>query len=127
MMRLKAKDMVASVLVAAIAVPYIGYLVSGDMPFIKDARGMTGTGVVLGIAAFFVMWWGDPLDQAGKAETAAAVVSLVLGAAALAFAETAAADVLLAVFMTSIALVWFMKLVDHAGGLHWHEPTGVAR
>ena len=127
MMRLKAKDLVATALVAAIAVPYIGYLVNGEMPFIKDARGMAGTGLVLGIAAFFVMWWGDPLDQAGKAETAAAVTSLLLGAVALAFAEAAAAEMLLAVFMVSIALVWAVKLIDHAGALHWHQPTGVAR
>lgn len=127
MMRLKAKDLVATVLVAAIAVPYIGYLVRGEMPFIKDPRGMSATGLVLGIAAFGVMQMADPLDRVGKVEAGIAVVSLVLGAVALAFAETAAAEALLAVFMITIALVWVMKLIDHAGVLHWHDPTGVAR
>ena len=127
MMRLKARDLVATVLVVAIAVPYIGYLARGEMPFIEDPRGMSATGLVLGIAAFWVMQKGDPLDQVGKVEAAVAVVSLVLGVAALAFAESASAEVLLALFMVSIALVWTMKLIDHAGVLHWHGPTGVAR
>jgi hypothetical protein len=126
-MRLTAKDWVATGLVAAIAVPYIGYLVRGEMPFIEDARGMAATGLVLGIAAYLVMTWGDSFDQVGKAETALAVVGLALGVVALAFAEGAAAEVLLAVFMTSILVIWAVKLVDHAGLLHWHEHTGVAR
>jgi hypothetical protein len=127
MMRLKAKDLVASVLVAAIAVPYIGYLVRGEMPFIQDPRGMSATGLVLGAAAFWVMQMGDPLDQVGKVEAAVAVVALVLGVVAFAFAEAASAEALLAVFMVSIGLVWALKMVDHAGALHWHGTTGVAR
>lgn len=126
-MRLKAKDMVATLLVAAIFVPYIGYLVRGDMPFIEDPRGMSATGLVLGVAAYLVMTWGDSFDQVGKAETALAAVALGLGLAALVFAETAAAEALLAVFMGSILVIWAVKLVDHMGLLHWHQPTGVAR
>lgn len=126
-MRLKAKDWVATILVVAIAVPYIGYLVRGDMPFIQDDRGMSATGLVLGVAAYLVMTWGDAFDQAGKAETALAVVALVIGVAALVFAETAASEVLLAIFMGSILVVWAVKMVDHAGVAHWHEPAGVAR
>jgi hypothetical protein len=127
MMRLKAKDWIATVLVAAIAVPYIGYLVRGEMPFIKDPRGMSATGLVLGVAAYLVMTWGDSFDRAGKTETALAVTGLLLGGAAVVFAEAAVAEVLLAVFMAAIAVVWVVKLVDHAGVLHWHAPTGVAR
>lgn len=127
MMRLKAKDWIATVLVAAIAVPYIGYLVRGEMPFIQDARGMSATGLVLGIAAYLVMARGDSFDQAGKVETTLAGVSLVLGLAALLLAETAAAEVWLFLFMASVVVTWAVKLADHAGRLHWHEPTGVAR
>jgi hypothetical protein len=127
MMRLKAKDWFATVLVAAVAVPYIGYLVRGEMPFIEDPRGMAGTGLVLGVAAYAVMTWGDSFDQAGTVEAALAVVSLILGVVALAFAEAGAAEALLAVFMGSIVVIWAVKLVDHAGLLHWHGPTGVAR
>jgi hypothetical protein len=126
-MRLTLKDLAATVLVAAIAVPYIGYLIRGDMPFIEDARGMSATGLVLALAAFLVMSWGDAFDRVSKVETAAAVAVLALGVVALIFAETAAAEGLLAAFMISIALIWVAKLVDHADFLHWHAPTGVAR
>jgi hypothetical protein len=40
---------------------------------------------------------------------------LVLGVVALALAEMAVAEVLLAVFMASILIVWAVELMDHAG------------
>ena len=126
-MRVKLKDLFATLLMAAIAVPYIGYLVRGEMPLIEDPRGMAGTGVFFGAVALFVMWRGDAFDWTGKAETAMAVVSLALGVAAYELSGTGAADVLLAVFMVSIALVWMVKLLDHTGVLHWHEPADAAR
>ena len=121
-MRLKSKDLLASILFAAIAVPYVGYLVNGEMPFIKDPRGMSATGLVLGVVAYLVMRRDDLFDRVGKAETALAGVSLVLGIVALALAETAAAEVLLAVFMGSILIVWAVELMDHAGILPGAGP-----
>jgi hypothetical protein len=116
-MRLKSKDLLGSILFAAIAVPYVGYLINGEMPFIKDPRGMSATGLVLGVVAYLVMRRDDLSDRVGKAETALAGTSLVLGIVALALAETAAAEVLLAVFMASILIVWAVELMDHAGVL----------
>jgi hypothetical protein len=116
-MRLKIRDLVATILVAAIAVPYVGYLINGETPFIKDPRGMSATGLVLGVAAYLVLRRGDLFDRVGKAETGLAVLALVLGVVALALAETAAAEVLLAVFMGSILIVWAVELLDHAGVL----------
>ena len=126
-MKIKARDWVATILVVAIAVPYIGYLIRGEMPFVEDPRGMSGIGLVLGVAAYLLMTWGDSFDRFGKVETAVAAVALVLGVVALAFAEAAAAEALLAVFMTAILVVWAMKMADHVGLLHRHEPTGAAR
>jgi len=117
------KDLIATVLVVAIGVPYVGYLVRGDMPFVEDPRGMAGIGLVLGIAAFLVMRLGDENDRLGKTETTVALISLALGVTALALAETAAAEALLAVFMGSIAVVWMLELADHVGVLH-HAHTG---
>jgi hypothetical protein len=114
-MRLRFKDLIATILFAAIAVPYLGYLINGEMPFIKDPRGMSATGLVLGVIAYLVMRRDDLFDRIGKAETALAAVSLVLGIVALALAETAAAEVLLTVFMGSILLVLAVELMDHAG------------
>lgn len=123
-MKLTLRDLVATLLVLAIAVPYIGYLMNGSMPYIEDPRGMSAVGLLLGAVAFLVMRSGDELDRAGKAEAGMALVSLVLGLVALAFAETAAAEALLAVFMVSILVVWAVEMIDHAGVTHWHQAPG---
>ena len=126
-MRLKAKDLVATALVAAVAVPYIGYLVRGEMPFIEDVRGMSATGLVLGGVAYWVIARGDRLEGFSLVATYAAVAGLIAGLVALLFAEFAAAEALLAIFMVTIVVVLAMKLSEHAGVVHWHTPTGVAR
>lgn len=114
-MRLGVKDVVATVLVALIAIPYIGYLINGEMPFVKDPRGMAAVGLALGVVAFLVMRWGDAFDRLGVAEIGLAVLVLALGVVTLFLAETAAAEVLLAVFMGSILLMLMVELADHAG------------
>jgi hypothetical protein len=120
-MRLKLRDLVGTVLVLAIGIPYVGYLVNGEMPFVQDPRGMAAIGLVLGGIAFLVMRSGDAMDRIGKVESGIAVGSLVLGVVALVFAEAAAAEILLAVFMASILVVWLLEIVDHAGLVHGHE------
>ncbi len=125
-MRLTMRDLIGTLLVAAIAVPYIGYLVRGEMPFVQDPRGMASLGLVLGTAAFLVLRTGDGFDRLSEAEIAVAGVSALLGIAAIIFAEAAVAELLLALFMGSIALVWLMELADHEGVLPSHHPTGAA-
>lgn len=119
-MKLTFRDAIASILVAAIAVPYIGYLVNGEMPFIKDARGMSAVGLVLGAIAFLVLQSGNADDRLGQGEGVGAIVSMALGVAALLLAESAAAEVLLAVFMGSILVVYAFEVADHAGLVHAH-------
>lgn len=126
-MRFHLKDMFATLLVGAVAVPYIGYLLRGEMPPIEDAHGMAGTALVFGAVACLVMWRGDPWDRTGKGETALAVVSLGLGLAAFELSETAAADLLLAVFMVSLVLVWLVKVSDHTGLLPWRAASRTTR
>jgi hypothetical protein len=120
-MRLKARDLVATLLVIAIAVPYVGYLIDGDMPFVEDARGMSAVGLLLGAAAFGLLLGGNRWDRVGKTETGIAMLSGVLGIVALGFAETAAAELLLALFMGSILVVLAIELIDHAG---WWQHAG---
>jgi NhaP-type Na+/H+ or K+/H+ antiporter len=126
-MKLTLRDLIATVVVAAIGVPYIGYLLNGEMPFIKDPRGMSAVGLVLGAVAYLVLRSTNAHDRVGEVETVAVIVSLALGFAALVLAEAAAADVLLAVFMGSILVVWAFELIDHAGLVHWHDrPHGLS-
>lgn len=124
-MKLKARDLIGTVLVIAIGVPYIWYLIEGEAPFVEDPRGMSAIGLILGLAAYIVMQRGDPDDLTDRVEISLYVVSLGLGVLALLLAETASAEVLLAVFMGSILVVWAIKMMDHAGVLPMAQhPTG---
>jgi steroid 5-alpha reductase family enzyme len=114
-MRLDRRDAFASVLVALILVPYIGYLIRGEMPFIQDPRGMAATGLVLGAAAFLVADRVSVHDAVGRVEVALAVTALTVGVAALLLAETVVAEALLAAFIAMIVIVWTVKLLHHAG------------
>jgi len=120
-MRLQARDLLATLLVVAIAVPYVGYLINGEMPFVQDPRGMSAIGLLLGGVAFWVVRGGNQPGRIGKIEAGLALLSAVLGFVALRFAETAAGEVLLAIFMTSVLVVLVIELIDHAG---WWHQTG---
>jgi hypothetical protein len=61
-MTISRKDLTAPLLLAAIAVPYIGYLVRDEMPFTEDPRGLAATGLLLGIAALLVLRQGDAIE-----------------------------------------------------------------
>jgi hypothetical protein len=123
-MKIVCRDLIATGLVVAIGVPYVGYLVRGEMPFIEDPRGMAAVGLAFGLVAFLVIWPGDADDWINFAEGAVGLLSLALGVTAFALAGTAAGEVLLAVFMGSIAVVWLMELANHAGVLSHHAHHG---
>jgi hypothetical protein len=123
-MRLTPRDAVATLLVAAVVVPYVGYLVEGEMPFIQDPRGMSATALVLGAAAYLVL--GRPVTSKRMERVVVALVAAVavLGVVAFALAETAAAEVLLAVFVVSLVVGFLALLVGRAGfGAHRTTPT----
>jgi hypothetical protein len=127
-MRLTWRDGVATLLVALIGVPYVGYLLQGEMPFIKDPRGMTAVGLVLGVAAFFVARRPSraPHDAASTAEDVLGLIAFGVGIIALILAEAAAAETLLAVFMAAIAVVWAVQMLHHAGVLSTGEGMRAA-
>ena len=51
-MRLTLRDLIATALLLAIGIPYVGYLVAGEMPLVEDARGMSAVGLLLGAVMF---------------------------------------------------------------------------
>lgn len=112
MRHLNRWDGLATVAVVAIAAPYVGYLVNGSMPFVHDPRGMSGVGLVLGAVAFLAL---NQAASMGTVERTLAGGSLILGLVALALAETFAAELLLAVFLGTIAVVWALELGEHTG------------
>ena len=130
-MKLRMRDWIATLLVAAVVVPYVGDLVRGSMPFIEDPRGMAGAGLVLGLVAAPVAGRGEPSEQRNSAKLVLTVVSLLVGVAALAFAETFVASALLAVFMVSIVAVlavhlWSASASPTAMGRGWRIPDARA-
>ena len=42
--KLTLRDILATLVVAAVVVPFIGYSVRGSMPLVHDPRGMAGVG-----------------------------------------------------------------------------------
>jgi hypothetical protein len=87
--RITYKDLVATLLVAAIVVPYLGSLAWGAMPFIQDPRGMAATGLVLGLAAAAVVgraaFVPEPMHRSALGS---GIVALLLGIAACGAAPT---------------------------------------
>jgi hypothetical protein len=127
-MRLSVRDGIAGLLTLGLLVPYIGYLAWGEMPFIEDARGMSATALVLGAAAFLTAGRITVSSMVGKIEASFAVVTLALGITAFAFAETATAEALLAIFVVAVVGVRAVQLLHHAGFLGEHfTPTALPR
>jgi hypothetical protein len=114
-MKLTLRDGVASLLLAAILIPYVGYLVRGEMPFIQDPRGMSATGLVLGAAAFFTAGRLTLSTVVGKIEVGLVALTLAFGVVAVLLAETAAAEALVAVLVGAIVVVWAVQMLHHAG------------
>jgi hypothetical protein len=113
MHKLTVRDLVATLIVAAVVVPFVGYSARGSMPFVEDPRGMAGVGIVgaaLAIAAF-----GRRAFGTGGFETimvSLAVLTLGFGIAAL-VAETTWA--LLVPMVAGLVLMWALALVHDAG------------
>jgi hypothetical protein len=110
--RLTFKDLIATVIVIAVAIPYVGYLIRGEMPFVQDPRGMAAVGVI-GLIACFGAWGVGIHTTFGKVMLLAGVAVLGLGiSAALIGAE--GSELLLAIFMAAIALVYLAETAYHA-------------
>ncbi|MER7251376.1 hypothetical protein [Kribbella sp. NPDC000426] len=120
-MTLRARDVVAMLLVVAVLVPYVGYLMNGQMPLIEDSSAMASTGLVLGGLAFWVIRGGGRPTRPGRAEAGSAALAIVLYILAIALSGTAAAELLLAAFVCSLLLVFALDLLDR-GGPH-HDTT----
>lgn len=127
-MKLRLRDLFATLLVLAVGVPYAMYLATGDLPTaIGDFGGLAFVGLVFGTAAFLVQSKGDLLDRPARMEEVVAAVVFIIGLIALMYSEAAVAEVLLAVFMGAIFVVWALEMLDHLttdDGALKAPPTG---
>ncbi len=111
-MRLTWKDAAATILVAAILVPYVGYLARGSMPFIHDDRGMAATALALGVATCYA---GD-LKVMARRWTVLTVLTALLGTAALGLgiaAVVTAGSGVLAAFIVVVIALWALATARH--------------
>lgn len=111
--KLRLRDLIALLLLAAVVVPYAGYLLVGEMPMIDDPRGMASTGLFFGGAAFLVIRGGHRGTRIRRAELGAAVLAVLLYVLTIGLGATAAAELLLAGFMFSVLLVFALDFLDH--------------
>jgi hypothetical protein len=109
------KDTVATGLVAAVVVIYVGYLLFDGIPFVEDVRGMAAVGLVLSFASRRI--GGRHGFRHQRVAMAANVGSLALGFAALA-TENA---VVLALFVASIVVLWLAATYVRTDGFHIHR------
>lgn len=141
-MKLGWRDAVATVLFAAIAVPYAFYLANGPITFIQDSNGgtafgimdptgMAGLALVLGVIAALVGGWVELGEGVVTRYVTAGLglVSAVLGILALVgenlFNNTTVWDGVLGAFIASIVLLWGIAITRHAGlvsGGQTHAP-----
>lgn len=120
MRKLTGKDALATLMVAAIVVPFVGYSIRGSMPFLEDPRGMAAIGIVGGLIAFAA--FGRRAFGTGTFEVvmiALSVATLGVGIAAL-VAETS--WVLLVPMVSGIVVMWGLALLHDAGYLAAEEP-----
>ena len=127
-MRISWRDGLAAVVVAAIVVPYVGYLIAGSMPFVEDPRGMAAIGLLGGIAAALVLGRGGFRGFWGHVAAVIGGFVLATGFATLIWAETGVlAEVLLAVFVGGIVVTWLVAELVDTGVLADHGQQAMAR
>jgi len=113
MRKLTVRDLLATLVIAAVVVPFIGYSARGSMPFVQDPRGMAGVVIVGAVLAFAVL--GRRALGTGTFEG----VMVTLGVLTLGFAIAALIAetvwVLLVPAMAGLVLMWALALMHDAG------------
>jgi hypothetical protein len=124
MHKLTTRDLLATLIIAAVVVPFVGYSARGSMPFVQDPRGMAGAVIVGALLAFGV--FGRRAFGAGTFEwvmVTLGVLTLGFAIAAL-IAETVWA--LLVPAMASLVLMWALALMHDAGYIAPERGAGYA-
>ena len=124
MRKLTFRDLLATLITAAVVVPFVGYSVRGSMPFVQDPRGVAGVGIVGALLAFAA--FGRQGFGTGTFETimvTLGVLTLGFGIAAL-IVETSWA--LLVPMVAGLVLMWALVLMHDAGYLAPRHAAGHA-
>ena len=119
MRKLTARDLLGTLIIAAVAVPFIGYSARGSMPFVQDPRGMAGV-IIVGALLAFVAFGRQALGT-GTGTGTYEWVMVTLGVLTLGFAIAALIAetvwALLVPAMAGLMLIWALALLHDAGYL----------
>lgn len=116
MKRLTVRDGVATAALLAVLIPYVGYLIRGEMPFVEDSRGMAAVGIV-GLLIAFAAWGFRFETMFGKIMLWVVAATMALGVAAL-LIGVEGSGLLLAFFIGAMVLVWLAETLFDAGKIH---------
>lgn len=111
--RLTWRDAAAVLLVAALIVPFVGYIVRGTMPFVHDARGMGATILILASAAVLLL--GADAFGEGTFRNLALGVGVIAAVMAVIAIAVETVDVLL-IPAFAAAIVLCAMLISHDAG-----------
>jgi hypothetical protein len=112
MRKLTTRDLLATLIIAAVVVPFIGYSARGSMPFVQDPRGMAGVIIVGSLLTFAA--FGRRAFGTGTYEW----VMVTLGVLTLGFAIAVIAETVWTLLVPAVAglvLMWALALLHDAG------------
>jgi len=110
---LRTRDVVATILVGTLVVPYVAVLVGKEVLLAEDRRAMSALALMLSGSAL-VMLSDDQYDDAVSwLATLLSAAATTSGLLALALADTSAAEILLTVFVGLVMTVWAVQLAEH--------------
>lgn len=112
-MKVGWRDAGATLLVAAVVVPFIGYAARGSMPFIQDSRGMAATGFVGALLAFAAV--GRSAFSGRRLGETAAILAVLTTAAGVTAFVLEGSWVVVAPFIAGIVVLWAIAML-HDGG-----------
>jgi hypothetical protein len=119
-MRISRRDVLASLVMLAVVVPFAGYLVRGSMPFVEDSRGMAGV-VLAGTLVLLALQWRDALAHGNAGQAVPLVLALTVGATLLTLA-VGTSSALLVPAVAGVVALWALGVAhDHhlTGGSPW--------
>lgn len=113
MRKLTVRDAWATLIVAAVLIPFVGYSARGSWPLVEDPRGMAGVGIV---GALLAVWaFGREAFMTGRfgaVMTLLAATAVGFGVAALVAEST---WWLLVPMIAGLIAVWFLGVLHDAG------------
>ncbi len=130
MMKLTWRDGVATLALAALVVPFVGYLLYGSFPFLQDPTGAAGLTLILGMIGAYVGGWivTDKGSGLAIATVGAGALSAVLALAALLSEnlwDVTTRNVMIGGSIALLAVLWVIALYRHTEGeieSELHQP-----